>query len=69
MKLGMEKARANGENVSRPVVVDKVDAELARRLRAQGRSWRKIAEAHPAVRSAKGKKIRPSVGTLRRAFA
>ncbi len=63
----MEKARAQGKNVGRPVVVAKVDADLVVRLRSEGRSWREIAEAHPLVKSDK-KKVKPSVGSIRRAF-
>lgn len=68
VKLGMEKARSQGKGVGRPVVVDKVDTELVARLRSQGCSWREIAEAHPPVRSASGRKVKPSVGSIRRAF-
>ena len=68
VKLGMEKARAEGKKVGRPVVVDKVDADLVVRLRTQGLSWREIAEAHPSVKSASGTKVRPSVGSIRRAW-
>ena len=68
VKLGMEKARTLGKAVGRPVVVDKVDTDLVVRLRAQGRSWREIAEAHPPVKSASGRKVRPSVGSIRRAW-
>ena len=32
-------------------------------------SWREIAEAHPLVKSASGRKVKPSVGSIRRAFA
>ena len=49
-------------------MVDKVDGELVVRLRGEGKSWREIAEAHPSVKSGK-RKVRPSVGSLRRAFA
>jgi DNA invertase Pin-like site-specific DNA recombinase len=38
VRMGMEKARAQGKNVGRPVVVDKVDAGLVMRLRSEGRS-------------------------------
>ena len=68
VKLGMEKARAQGKSVGRPVVVDKVDALLVARLRADGRSWREIAESHPPVKSSSGRRVRPSVGSIRRAF-
>jgi hypothetical protein len=61
-------AKARGKHVGRPVVVDKVDAELVARLRAQGRSWREIAEAHPPVKSTSGRKVRPNVGSIRRAW-
>jgi hypothetical protein len=50
-------------------VLDKVDAELVVHLRSQGKSWREIAEAHRLVKSASGKKVRPSVGSIRRAAA
>ena len=46
----MEKAKAKGKLIGRPVVVDKVDAELVVRLRKRGRSWSEIAEAHPSVK-------------------
>ena len=64
-KLGMEKAKAVGQ----PVVVDRVDAELVARLRSDGKSWREIAAAHPPVRSASGRRVKPSVGSIRRALA
>ena len=68
VRLGMEKARAKGKNVGRPVVVDRVDADLVVRLRNEGRSWREIADAHPSVKVGK-RKVKPSVGSIRRAFA
>ena len=64
----MEKARAKGKAIGRPVVVDKVDADLVARLRGEGRSWREIAEAHPPARTASGKRVSPSVGSIRRAW-
>jgi DNA invertase Pin-like site-specific DNA recombinase len=69
VKLGMEKARVRGKFIGRPAVVDKVDAELVVQLRNGGKSWREIAEAHPPVKSASGKRVRPSVGSIRRAYA
>ncbi|HZA21894.1 MAG TPA: recombinase family protein, partial [Dehalococcoidia bacterium] len=69
VRLGMDKARAKGKPIGRPLVVDKVDADLVVQLRNEGRSWREIAEAHPPVRSASGKRVRPSVGSIRRAYA
>ena len=68
VRLGMEKARVKGKAIGRPVVVDKVDAELVVQLRNQGKSWREIAEAHPPVKSSSGRRVRPSVGSIRRAF-
>ena len=68
VRLGMEKAKAEGINVGRPVVVDKVDTGLVVRLRSQGWSWREVAEAHTLVKSGK-RKVRPSVGSIRRALA
>lgn len=68
VRLGMEKARAKGKNVGRPVVVDRVDAKLVVRLRSEGRSWREVRGAHPSVKSSSGKKVKPSVGSVRRAW-
>ena len=68
VKLGMAKARAKGKAIGRPVVVDKVDADLVVQLRNAGKSWREIAEAHPQVRSRSGRRLRPSVGSIRKAF-
>ncbi len=68
VKLGMEKAKAQGKSVGRPSVVSRVDVELVARLRDDGKSWREIAEAHPPVKSASGKKVNPSVGSMRRAL-
>jgi DNA invertase Pin-like site-specific DNA recombinase len=65
----MDKARAKGKAIGRPVVVDRVDADLVVRLRNEGKSWREIAEAHPRIKSVKGKWIKPSVGSIRRVFA
>jgi len=69
VKLGMEKARAKGKPIGRPVVVDRVDAKLVVELRTEGKSWREIAEAHPAVKSSSGRKVSPSVGSIRRTFS
>ena len=51
------------------MVMDKVDAELVVQLKNEGKSWREIAEAHPPVQSASRKKVKPSVGSIRRAVA
>ena len=61
-------ARARGKPIGRPIVVDKKGAELVVQLKNEGKSWREIAQAHPPVRSASGKKVRPSVGSVRRAW-
>ena len=68
VKLGMDKARAKGKPIGRPVVVDMVDAELVVQLRQEGKSWSQVAEAHSRVKSSSGKRIKPSVGSLRRVF-
>ena len=62
VRLGMEKAKASGKHVGRPVVVDKVDTELVLRLREQGSRWREITENHPPVKSASGRKVSPASG-------
>ncbi len=69
VKLGMEKARNKGKSIGRPMVVGSVDSELVVTLRNAGKSWAQIAEAHPRVKSASGKRIRPSTGSIRRAYA
>jgi DNA invertase Pin-like site-specific DNA recombinase len=69
VRLGMDKARAKGKAIGRPVVVDRVDAGLVVQLRAEGKSWREIAEAHPRIRSSSGRRVRPSVGSIRRSYA
>lgn len=48
-------------------MVDRVDTGLVVQLRDNGRSWREIAEVHPPVKSASGKRVTPSVGSIRRA--
>jgi DNA invertase Pin-like site-specific DNA recombinase len=58
VRLGMDKARAKGKPIGRPVVVDRVDGDLVVQLRNEGKSWREIAEAHPAVKSASGKRVK-----------
>ena len=68
VKLGMDKARTEGKPIGRPVVVDMVDAHLVVQLRQEGKSWSQIAEAHPRVKSSSGKRIKPSVGSIRRVF-
>jgi hypothetical protein len=69
VRLGMDKARAKGEAIGRSLVVERVEAHLVVQLRNEGKSWREIAEAHPMVKSSSGKRIRPSVGSIRRAYA
>lgn len=64
----MEKAKAKGKPIGRPVVVDRVDAEFVLRLRSQGASWREVADAHLPVKCSSGKRVRPSVGSIWRAF-
>ena len=63
-----EKTRAQGKPVGRPMVVDKVDTGLVIRLRNQGMSWSEIAQAHPSVEFASGRQVKPSVGSIRRAW-
>ena len=65
----MEKAKAQGKAIGRPLVVSKVDTELVVSLRGAGRSWREIASTHPPVKLASGRKVKPSAGSIRRAFS
>ena len=64
----MDKAKTKGTPIGRPVVVDKVDADLVVQLRQEGKSWQEIYAAHPAVKSSSGRRVRPSVGSIRRAY-
>ena len=50
------------------LIVNSVDAEFVVKLRDEGKSWAQIAEAHPRVKSTSGKRVRPSTGSIRRAF-
>jgi DNA invertase Pin-like site-specific DNA recombinase len=68
VKLGIEKAKAKGKAIGRPIVVDQIDAELVVLLRKNGKSWREITEAHPPVKSSSGKRVRPSTGSIRRVW-
>jgi DNA invertase Pin-like site-specific DNA recombinase len=68
VRLGMEKAKANGKLIGRPTVVDNIDADFVVELRLAGKSWREIADTHPPVKSSSGNKVTPSVGSIRRAF-
>ena len=68
VKRGMAKAKSEGKALGRPMVAINVNAELVRRLRAEGCSWEEIRKAHPPVRSTSGKKRKPSAGSIRRAF-
>lgn len=69
VRLGMEKARAKGKAVGRPVVVGYIDRELVLKLRSQGKSWKEIALAHPLVKvPPKGRRVKPSIGSIRRVF-
>lgn len=66
---GQKIARQKGVVFGRPVVWAGVDVELVLALRAEGLSWRKVHKAHPETRNAKGKKVKPSMGTIRNAIA
>lgn len=68
VRLGMEKAKSKGKHVGRPIVRDRVDAQLVKALRAQGKNWREVWRAHPSVRSSSGRRVKPSVGSIRRAI-
>lgn len=58
-----------GRTVGRPKIIEDVDVALVTRLRLRGFSWRQVMEAHGTVKSTSGREVRPSVGTIRRAFA
>ena len=60
--------RASGKAVGRPAVADKVDAGLVAQMRSEGKSWAEIAKAHPSVKLDNGHKVRPSAGSIRRAW-
>ena len=68
VKLGMEKARDHGKQIGPPKVSDMVDGALVCQLRSEGNSWQVIADVHPQVKSSSGKRVRPSTGSIRRAW-
>ncbi|GEM_PF-190729 len=68
VRLGMEKARAEGKAIGRPTVADRVDTALVVRLRADGASWHEISLAHAPVKSSSGHKVKPSIASIRRAY-
>jgi len=67
VKAGMEQARQEGRPIGRPRLVHQVDAPFVKERRSQGESWRQIYMAHPPVRSASGRMVKPSIGSIRRA--
>ena len=66
VKSGMARAKAEGKLIGRPGL--EVNGELVVQLRASGMSWAKIARAHPQVRKSGGKRGKPSMATVRRAY-
>ena len=69
VRLGMAKAQAQGQQVGRPSVLDKLDRELIVHMRQQGASWTQIMEAHPEIKVSRRKKGKPSVASIRRVWA
>lgn len=67
VKAGMEQARQKGRPIGRPRLVHQVDAPFVKERRSQGESWRQIYIAHPPVRSASGRMVKPSISSIRRA--
>jgi putative DNA-invertase from lambdoid prophage Rac len=57
-RLGLEKAKANGKRLGRPMVLSDATAARVKKLRAEGKSW-----AHVAA------KVRCKVGAARLAAA
>ena len=67
-RAGMERARVKGMEFGRPGVLGFVNLEYVRRLRADGKSWHEVWQAHPStVKTPKGGMKRPSERTIRRA--
>lgn len=66
---GMERARQRGQHIGRPRLTDQVDAKFVEERRSQGESWRQIYLAHPPVRSTSGRRVQPSISSMRRALA
>jgi len=42
-RLGLEKARAEGKRLGRPMVLSEAKAERVKKLRAKGKSWAEVA--------------------------
>ena len=68
VQLGMAKAAAAGKDIGRPEVAKKLDVALIAGMRSAGKSWSDIHKAHPRVRSTSGRQLKPSIGSIRRAF-
>lgn len=66
---GLARARAEGKAIGRPAVLQHVDGDLVRGMRAQGASWSMIRKAHPAtiMDPETGRKHKPSTASIRRA--
>jgi len=56
-------------HVGRPKIIEKVDVAFVTKLRESGLSWNEIMKAHGTVKSSSGREVKPSVGSIRRAFA
>jgi DNA invertase Pin-like site-specific DNA recombinase len=69
-KEGLARAVSQGKRLGRRVVVGDVDVNLVTTMRAEGKSWADIHQAHPrTVKTPQGGYKRPSTGTIRRAMA
>jgi DNA invertase Pin-like site-specific DNA recombinase len=69
VRLGLEKARAQGKTLGRPALGERLDVALMVRLRTEGKSWAELQAAHPVVRLPGGRRGRPSLTSIRRAVA
>jgi transposase len=65
---GRWRSRWEDNPPGRPRVSDRIDVAWVKERRAQGDSWRQLARTHPAVRSASGRMVQPSLSSLRRAL-
>lgn len=68
VKGGLRKARENGKKLGRPKVMDLVDIEEVKRLKAEGLSYREIAKRLEYI-DAKGRRRKVSKTTLSDLFS
>ena len=66
VRAGMDRAKAQGVRIGRPTVP--VDLDYVVRQRAAGLSWTAIHRGHPVMTMESGRRKKPAVSTIRKAY-